>query len=108
MVAMSDELGRYQLEQNKPGNPMAAINGHLIKTARTRIVKVVNHIYAIIDSLPAGQGLTKRQLSEIFGAVGTLMGLFNTFEFKKIAAGVGENRKKINITKLNTEHLENL
>ena len=40
------------------------------------------------------------------------MGLFNTFEIKQIAAGVGENRKKINafidITRQNTEHLENL
>ena len=37
------------------------------------------------------------------------MGLFNTFVIKKIAAGVGENRKKINavidITELNTKHL---
>jgi hypothetical protein len=116
LVAMSNELGRYQQEQNKPGNPMAAINGHLIKTARTRIAKVVNNIYAIIDSLPEGHTLTKRQLGAILGAVsgavGTLMGLFNTFEIQKIAAGVGENRKRINdvidITKLNTEHLENL
>ena len=116
LVAMSDELGRYQQDQNKPGNPMAAINGHLIKGARARIAKVVSNIYAIIDSLPEGHQLTKRQLGEIFGAVsgvvGTLMGLFNTFEIKKIAAGVGENRKRINnvidIAKLNTEHLENL
>ena len=40
------------------------------------------------------------------------MSLFNTFEIKNIAAGAGENRKKINsvidITKLNTEHFENL
>jgi hypothetical protein len=116
LVAMSDELGRYQKEQNKPGNPMAAINGHLIKAARTRIAKVVNNIYAIIDSLPEGHTLTKRQLGAILGAVGgavgTLMGLFNTFEIQKIAAGVGENRKRINdvidITKINTEHLENL
>ena len=40
------------------------------------------------------------------------MGLFNTFEIKNIAAGVGENPKKINSviakTKLNTKHLENL
>ena len=82
LVAMSDELGRYQKEQNKPGNPMAAINGHLIKAARTRIAKVVNNIYAIIDSLPEGHTLTKRQLGAILGAVGgavgTLMGLFNT------------------------------
>ena len=116
LVAMSDEVGRYQKEQNKPGNPMAAINGHLIKAARTRIAKVVNNIYAIIDSLPEGHTLTKRQLGAILGAVGgavgTLMGLFNTFEIQKIAAGVGENRKRINdvidITKINTEHLENL
>ena len=30
LVAMSDELGRYQQDQNKPGNAMASINGHLI------------------------------------------------------------------------------
>ena len=52
LVAMSDELERYRQDQSKPGNPMAAINGHLIKSARTRIAKVVNNIYAIIDSLP--------------------------------------------------------
>ena len=65
-----------------------------------------------MDSLPADQRLSKRQLGEIFGAVGTLMGLFNTFEIKNIAAGVGENWKKISsvidITKLSTKHLENL
>ena len=84
---------------------MAAINGHLINAARTRLAKVVNKLYAIIDSLPADERLSKRQLAEIFGTVGTLMGLFNTFEIKRIAAGEGENRKKINavidITKLN-------
>ena len=91
---------------------MAAINGHLINATRTRITKVVNQLYAIIDSFPADQRLTKRQLGEIFGVVGTLMGLFNTFEIQRIAAGVGENRKMFNavidITKLNIRHLENL
>ena len=28
LVAMSDELGKYQQDQNKSGNAMAAINGH--------------------------------------------------------------------------------
>ena len=78
----------------------------------TRIAKVVNQLYAIIDSLPADERLTKRQLELVFGAVGTLMGLFNTWELHKIAAGVGENRKKINgvidIVKLNIKHMENL
>ena len=113
MVAMSDELGRYQQDQNKARNPIAAVNEYLIKSARTRIAKVVNHTYAIIDSLPADQRLSKPQLGEIFWAVRRHShGLFNTFEIKNIAAGVGENLKKINsvihITKLNTKHLENL
>ena len=62
LVAMSDELGKYQQDQNKPGNAMAAINGPLIIAARTRIAKVVNHVYAIIDSLPADHQLIKQQL----------------------------------------------
>ena len=113
MVAMSNELGEYQKDQHKqPGNAMAAINGHLVNSARTRIAKVVNQLYAIIDSLPEDQRLNKRQLGLVLGAVGNLMGLFNTFEVQKIAAGVGENRKKINgvidIVKLNIKHMENL
>ena len=113
LVAMSNNLGEYAKDQHsQPGNPMAAINGHLVKAARTRIAKVVNQLYAIIDSLPADERLTKRQLELVFGAVGTLMGLFNTWELHKIAAGVGENRKKINgvidIVKLNIKHMENL
>jgi hypothetical protein len=63
-----------------------------------RIAKIVSNIYAIIDSLPEDQRLAKRQIAEIFeavsGAVGTLMGLFNSVEIKRIAAGVGENHKK--------------
>ena len=113
LVAMSNELGEYAKDQHsQPGNAMAAINGHLVKAARTRIARVVNQLYAIIDSLPADQRLNKRQLELVFGAVGTLMGLFNNFEIQKIAAGVGENRKKINgvidIVKLNIKHMENL
>jgi hypothetical protein len=40
------------------------------------------------------------------------MGLFNSVEIRRIAAGVGENRKKINsiidITRLTDSHLKNL
>ena len=112
LVKMSDELGQYQQDQNKAGNPMAAINGAIIRKARSRIANLVNKIYAIIDSLPEDERITKRQLVEILSGVGTLMGLFNSFEISRIAKGVGENRKKINsiidITKLNAEHLENL
>lgn len=112
LVKMSNELGQYQQDQNKAGNPMAAINGAIIKKARSRIANLVNKIYAIIDSLPEDERITKRQLVEILSGVGTLMGLFNSFEISRIAKGVGENRKKINsiidITKLNAEHLENL
>ncbi len=116
LVKMSDELGQYQKDQLKIQSPMANINGALVKSARTRIAKIVSNIYAIIDSLPEDQRLAKRQIAEIFGAVsgavGTLMGLFNSVEIKRIAAGVGENRKKINsiidITRLTDEHLKNL
>ncbi len=113
---MSDELGQYQKDQLKIQSPVANINGALVKSARTRIAKIVSNIYAIIDSLPEDQRLAKRQITEIFGAVskavGTLMGLFNSVEIKRIAAGVGENRKKINsiidITRLTEAHMKNL
>jgi hypothetical protein len=116
LVKMSDELGQYQKDQLKIQSPVSSINGALVKSARTRIAKIVSNIYAIIDSLPEDQRLAKRQIAEIFGAVsgavGTLMGLFNSVEIKRIAAGVGENRKKINsiidITRLTDEHLKNL
>ena len=74
---------------------------------------MVNQIYNIINSLPADHQLNKQQLGQIFGAVsgsvGTFMGLFNTFKIKKISAGVGKKiNTTIDITKLNTEHLDNL
>ncbi len=116
LVQMSDELGQYQKDQLKIQSPVSSINGALVKSARTRIAKIVSNIYAIIDSLPEDQRLAKRQVAEIFGAVsgavGTLMGVFNSVEIKQIAAGVGENRKKINfiidITRLTNAHLKNL
>jgi len=65
----------------------------LVKTARTKIAKVINNI---IESLLEDQHLTKRRFGEIFGAVGTLMGIFNLWEISCIAKGVGEYSKKIN------------
>ena len=99
--------------RNKFRNGSNQANGHLIRSARTRIAKVVNQIYNIINSLPADHQLNKQQLGQIFGAVsgsvGTFMGLFNTFKIKKISAGVGKKiNTTIDITKLNTEHLDNL
>jgi hypothetical protein len=88
LVQMSDELGQYQKDQLKIQSPVSSINGALVKSARTRIAKIVNNIYAIIDSLPEDQHLAKRQIAEIFGAVsgavGTLMGLFNSVEIKRV------------------------
>ncbi len=64
LVKMSDELGQYKKDQLKIQSPMANINGALVKSARTRIAKIVSNIYAIIDSLPEDQRLAKRQIAE--------------------------------------------
>jgi hypothetical protein len=83
---MSDKLGQYQKDQLKIQSPVASINGALVKSAQTRIAKIVSNIYAIIDSLPEDQHLAKRHISEIFGVlsgvVETLMGLFNSVDIK--------------------------
>jgi len=72
----------------------------------------MNNINDIIESLPEDQRLTKQMIGEIFGAVGTLMGIFNSWELSRIAKGVGENSKRIisiiDINKINSKHLENL
>jgi hypothetical protein len=72
----------------------------------------VNNINDIIESLPEDQRLTKRMIGEIFGSVGTLVGMFNSWEINRIAKGVGENSRKINtiidISDINSEHLQNL
>ena len=116
MVKMSDELGTYQKDQLKAGNPLSGIMSQIIKRARERIASDIHKIYNIIDTLPPDHQISKRQilefLSTALGGVGTLMGLFNSYELQRIAAGVGENRKKINsiidIQKLTTDHLKNL
>jgi hypothetical protein len=69
LVRMSDELGQYQKDRLKIKSPVSSINGALVKSARTRIAKIVSNIYTIIDSLPEDQRLPKRQIAEIFGAV---------------------------------------
>ena len=116
MVKMSDELGTYQKDQLKAGNPLSGIMSQIIKRARERIASDIHKIYNIIDTLPPDHQISKRQilefLSTALGGVGTLMGLFNSYELQRIAAGVGENRKKINsiidIQRLTTDHLKNL
>jgi hypothetical protein len=84
----------------------------LITSAKARIAKIVKNIEDIIESLPEDQRLSKRMIGEIFGAVGTLMGIFNSWVIKRIAKGVGENSRKINtiinISDIHLEHLENL
>jgi hypothetical protein len=35
-------------------------------------------------------------IGELFGSVGTLMGIFNSWEINQIAKGVGENSRRIN------------
>ncbi len=78
LFKMSDEIGQYQKEQTRFKNLMANINGDLVKSSWTRFgfAKLVNNIYAIINLLPVDLQITKRQIGEIFGAVGTLMRLF--------------------------------
>jgi len=110
---MSNELGRHQEEQaNSRRHPMTKINANMVKSARARIAKVINNIKDIIESLPEDQYLTKRIIGEIFGAVETLMGIFNSCEISQITKGVGENSKKINsiinITEIHSKHLEKL
>jgi len=84
----------------------------LITSARARIAKIVTNIEDIIESLREDQRLAKRMIGEIFGAVGTIMGIFNSWEINQIAKGVGENSRKINtiidISDIHSEHLENL
>ena len=84
----------------------------LITSARARIAKIVKNIEDIIDSLPEDQRLSKRMIGEIFGAVGTIMGIFNSWEINRIAKGVGENSRKINtiidVSDIHSEHLQNL
>jgi hypothetical protein len=65
----------------------------LITSARARIAKIVKNIEDIIESLPEDQCLSKRMIGEILGAVGTLMGIFNSWEINQIANGVGENSR---------------
>jgi hypothetical protein len=111
LIHISDELGKRQEEIAKSKDPLANINTNLIESAKARIAKVVNNINNIIAYLPEDH-LTKRMIVEIFGAVGTLMGIFNSWEISRIAKGVGENSKKINnlinITDIHSKHVENL
>ncbi len=92
---ISDNLEKQQMQISKSKDPYAKDKIYLIDTARKRIAKVVNNINDIIESLPEDQRLTKRMIGEIFGSVGTLMGMFNSWEINRIAKGVGENSRKI-------------
>jgi len=74
---------------------LAKINTNLIKSTRARIAKLVNNINNIIESLPEDQQLIKWMIGEMFGAMGVLMGMFNSWKISQIAKGVGENSKKI-------------
>ena len=112
LIHISDNLEKQQLQISKSKDPYAKDKIYLIDTARKRIAKVVDNINDIIESLPEDQRLTKRMIGEIFGSVGTLMGMFNSWEINRIAKGVGENSRKINtiidISDINSEHLQNL
>jgi len=111
LIKISDNLGTQQ-QIAKSKDPYAKDKANLIESARKRIAKVINNINDVIESLPEDQCLTKRMVGEIFGSVGTLMGIFNSWEINRIAKGVGENYKRINtvidISDINSEHLQNL
>jgi len=112
LLKISDNLEKQQQQIGKSKDPYAKDKANLIDSARKRIAKVVNNINDIIESLPEDQRLTKRMLDGIFGSVGNLMGMFNSWEINRIAKGVGENSRKINtiidISDINSEHLQNL
>ena len=112
LLKMSDNLEKQQQLMSKSKDQHAKDKANLIDSARKRIAKVINNINDIIESLPEDQRLTKRTIGEIFGSVGTLMGMFNSWEINRIAKGVGENSRKINtiidIAEINSEHLQNL
>ncbi len=95
LIHIFDKLGSKQEHIAKSKDPLAQINTNLIKSTKARIAKLVDNINDIIKSLPKNQRLTKRMIGEIFGAVGTLMGIFNSWEISQIAKGVGENSKVI-------------
>jgi len=96
LLKISDNLEKQQQQIGKSKDPYAKDKANLIDSARKRIAKVINNIKDIIESLPEDQRLTKRMLDGIFGSVGTLMGMFNSWEINRIAKGVGENSRKIN------------
>jgi len=96
LLKISDNLEKQQQQIGKSIDPYAKDKANLIDSARKRIAKVINNIKDIIESLPEDQRLTKRMLDGIFGSVGTLMGMFNSWEINRIAKGVGENSRKIN------------
>jgi hypothetical protein len=114
LVKASDQLGHFNLEQNNSAT--GAINGQIIKRARTRIAATVNQIYDIIDSLPEAHHIDKRQIGLLIagalGGIGTLMGLFNGHEIHDIVLSVGQNRKKINnvidILQITNQHQQQL
>jgi len=80
LIHISDELWHRQEEIAKPRDPLAKINTNLIKSTRARIAKLVNNINNIIESLPEDQQLIKWMIGEMFGAMGVLMGMFNSWK----------------------------
>jgi hypothetical protein len=112
LIKISDNLGKQQQQIAKSKDPYAKDKANLIESARKRVAKVVNNINDIIESLTEDLRLTKWMVWEIFGSVGTLMGIFNSWEINQITKGVGENLRRINIiiniSDINSEHLQNL
>ena len=112
LIKISDNLGKQQQQIAKSKDPYAKDKANLIESARKRVAKVVNNINDIIESLTEDLRHTKWMVGEIFGSVGTLMGILNSWEINRIAKGVGENLRRINIiiniSDINSEHLQNL
>jgi hypothetical protein len=112
LQAISKEFGDQLKAIIKNKDIFTEVKTALITSAKARIAKMVKNIEDIIESLPEDQRLSKRMIGEIFGSVGTLMGIFNSWEINRIAKGVGENSRKINtiidISDIHSEHLENL
>jgi len=112
LIKNSNNLEKQQQKIAKSKDPYAKDKANLIESARKRIAKVINNINDIIESLPEDQRLMKRMIGDVFGSVGTLMGMFNSWEINRIAKGVGENSRRINtiidISDINSEHLQNL
>jgi len=110
LIKISDKFKTQLEEMSKSKVVFAKVKSTLIKSSRTRIAKVINNINDIIESLPEDQRQSKRMIGEIFGSVGTFMGIFNSWEINQITKGVGENSRRIStiidITDIHSEHMQ--